>query len=185
MLEFNEALEKISKHVRRLLPVKLSIAESLGFVLAEDIRTKDAIPLFDSSSVDGYAVRFQDIHNASDDHPVHLEMQSMVSAGFAPPQSLKLFHTIKIMTGAVLPKKADAVVMKEFVKTKGETIIFTSVNKRRSKPSAAGRRIRQGRNCFLQGNNRNPARYRDVRHPRTGIAESVPQASRRAGDYRK
>ena len=43
-------------------------------------------------------------------------MQFTVSAGFAPPQSLKPFHTIKIMTGAVLPKKSDAVVMKEFVK---------------------------------------------------------------------
>ena len=85
MLEFNEALEKVLKHVRRLLPVKLSIAESLGFVLAEEVKTKEPVPLFDSSSVDGYAVRLQDIHNASDDHPVHMAMQSTVSAGFAPP----------------------------------------------------------------------------------------------------
>jgi molybdopterin molybdotransferase len=129
MLEFNEALEKILKRVRRSLPIKLSIAESLGFVLAEDIRTKEPIPLFDSSSVDGYAVRLQDISGASEDHPVHLTMQSTVSAGFARRQSLKPLHTIKIMTGAVLPQKAAAVVMKEFVKIKDGKIIFTSTIK--------------------------------------------------------
>ena len=151
MLEFNEALEKISKHVRRLLPVKLSIAESLGFVLAEDIKTKEAIPLFDSSSVDGYAVRLQDIHNASDAHPVHLELQSTVSAGFALPQSLKPFHTIKIMTGAVLPKKADAVVMKEFVKTKGETVIFASVIKEGANLRRRGEEFGKGEIVFYRG----------------------------------
>ncbi len=129
MLEFNEALEKILKHVRRLLPVKLSIAESLGFVLAEDIRTKEPIPLFDSSSVDGYAVRLQDIRDTAENHPVQLALQSTVSAGYSSSQSLKPFHTIKIMTGALLPKKADAVVMKEFAKVKGETIVFSSAIK--------------------------------------------------------
>ncbi len=151
MLEFNEALEKILKHVRRLLPVKLSIAESLGFVLAEDIRTKEPIPLFDSSSVDGYAVRFQDIHDASDEHPVHLAMQSTVSAGFASPQSLKPFHTIKIMTGAVLPKKADAVLMREFVKAKGETVVFTSIIKEGANLRRRGEEFAKGEIVFSKG----------------------------------
>ncbi len=151
MIEFNEAIEKILKHVRRLLPVKLSIAESLGFVLAEDIRAKEPIPLFDSSSVDGFAVRLQDIHDASQDRPVHLAMQSIVSAGFAALQSLKPFHTIKIMTGAVLPKNTDAVVMKEFAGTKGEVIIFTSTIKEGSNLRRRGEEFRKGEVVFPKG----------------------------------
>ena len=156
MLEFNEALEEVLKHVRRLLPVKLSIAESLGFVLAEEIKTKEPVPLFDSSSVDGYAVRLQDIHNASDDHPVHMAMQSTVSAGFAPPQLLTPFHTVKIMTGAVLPKKADAVVMKEFVKAKGETIIFISAIREGANLRRRGEEYGKGDVVFSKGTNVTP-----------------------------
>jgi len=151
MLEFSDALEKISKHVRRLLPVKLRLGDSLGFVLAEDIRTKEPIPLFDSSSVDGYAVRLQDIHAASDEHPVQLPIQSIISAGFALPQSLQSSHTIKIMTGAVIPKRTDAVVMKEFVKTKGESIVFRSTIKEGANLRRRGEEFGKGELVFGKG----------------------------------
>ena len=151
MLTFDEALEKILKNVRRLLTVKLPIGESLGFVLAEEIRTKEPIPLFDSSSVDGFAVRVQDINGASEEHPVLLAMQSTVSAGFGRPQSLRPFHTIKIMTGALLPKKADAVVMKEFVKIKGDAIIFTSGIKEGTNLRRRGEEFGKREIVFLKG----------------------------------
>jgi len=126
MLEFHEALEKILKHVRRSLPVKLPLEDALGFVLAEEVKAREPIPLFDSSSVDGYAVQVRDVQHASELRPVRLKLQSVVSAGVTPHQSLKPFHAIKIMTGAVLPQKADAVVMKELVEARGEEIIFSS-----------------------------------------------------------
>ncbi len=151
MLEYNEALEKISKHVRRLLPVKIPLGGALGFVLAEDIRAKEPIPLFDSSSVDGYAVRVQDIQGAAERHPVELRVQSTVSAGSAQARSLKPLHTIRIMTGAPLPKRADAVVMKEFVTSKGESIIFTSPAKDGASIRRRGEEFGKGENAFVKG----------------------------------
>ena len=151
MLEFNEALERISRHVRRLLPVKLPLGETLGFVLAEDIRAKESIPLFDSSSVDGFAVRVQDIRDASAEQPVQLPVQSTVSAGFTAPQSLKPFHTIKIMTGAVLPKRTDAVVMKEFVKNKGDSILVASAIKEGSNLRRRGEEFSKEEIVFSKG----------------------------------
>ncbi|MGA9407823.1 MAG: gephyrin-like molybdotransferase Glp [Bacteroidota bacterium] len=151
MLTFDEALEKILKHVRRLLPVKLPIGKSLGFVLAEEIRAKEPIPLFDSSSVDGFAVRVQDISGASEEHPVLLAMQSTVSAGLGRPQLLKPFHTIKIMTGALLPQKTGAVVMKEFVKAKGDAIVFTSRIKEGAGLRRRGEEFSKGEIVFPKG----------------------------------
>ncbi|MGA7160284.1 MAG: gephyrin-like molybdotransferase Glp [Bacteroidota bacterium] len=151
MLTFEEALERILKHVRRLLPVKLPIAKSLGLVLAEEIRSKGPIPLFDSSSVDGFAVRVQDIRGASEGHPVCLALQSTVSAGFGRTQSLKPLHAIKIMTGALLPKKADAVVMKEFVQAKGDAVAFSSGTKEGASLRRRGEEFRKGEIVFPKG----------------------------------
>jgi len=151
MLEFHEALEKILKHARRSLPIKLPLEETLGYVLAEEIKAKEPIPLFDSSSVDGYAVQVRDLRDASERHPVSLKLQSVVSAGFTPPQSLKPLHTIKIMTGAVLPQKADAVVMKEFVRTRGDEIIFSSAPKEGASLRRRGEEFKKGETVFQKG----------------------------------
>jgi molybdopterin molybdotransferase len=144
VLEFEEALEIILKHARRAIPLRISPKDSLGYVLAEEIKARESIPLFDSSSVDGYAVQVRDIKTASDLNPVQLPVALTVSAGSSVPRSLKPLQTIKIMTGAPLPRKTDAVVMKEAVRVRGETIIFTS-------PGKEGANIRRRGEEFSQG----------------------------------
>lgn len=144
MLDFDEALEKILKHTKRLPAVKTSVAESLGRVLATETKTREPIPRFDSSSVDGFAVRTADIKDASKENPVRLPLQGIRQAGTSRPVALKPGRTLKIMTGALLPKKTDAVVMKEHVTINGEIVEFTL-------PAREGENVRRKGEEFTSG----------------------------------
>jgi len=144
MLDFDEALEKILKHTKRLPAVKISIAESLGRVLAKEIKTREPIPRFDSSSVDGFAVRREDINEASKENPVRLRLQGTRQAGTSRPLSLKPGRTMKIMTGALLPKNTRAIVMKEHVAIDGGIAEFTL-------PAKEGENVRRKGEEFTRG----------------------------------
>lgn len=144
MLDFDEALEKILKHTKRLPAVKVSVAESLGRVLAKEIKTREPIPRFDSSSVDGFAVRREDINEASKENPVRLRLQGTRQAGTSRPLSLKPGRTMKIMTGALLPKNTRAIVMKEHVAIDGGIAEFTL-------PAKEGENVRRKGEEFTRG----------------------------------
>ena len=63
--------------------------------------------------MDGYAVRAGDTRSASAAAPVHLEVLGEIRAGVAPPTSVRPSTALRIMTGAVMPEGADAVVRVE------------------------------------------------------------------------
>lgn len=103
--------------VAALLPATPSeprpLADALGMVLAEDLRAAVALPPFDNSAMDGYAVRAADVADASPEHPVRLPVAQDIPAGRtdAPPLLPGTAH--RIMTGAPMPPGADAVVQVE------------------------------------------------------------------------
>ena len=144
MLDFDEALEKIVRHTKRLPVEKKSIGKSLGRVLATDIKTREPIPRFDSSSVDGFAVRIEDLKDGSKENSVRLPIQSTRQAGSSRPISLKAGHTIKVMTGALLPKNTQAIVMKEVVSVAGGIAGFTL-------PAKEGESLRRRGEEFSKG----------------------------------
>lgn len=130
MITFQEALEKILKHTQRLSATTVSLGEAFGNVLAETIKAKEPIPRFNSSAVDGYAVRFEDIKNASDKAPKLLPIIGEVKAGDTVIPILPKGFAIKIFTGAAVPKNANAIVMQEFTVEKNRTVsIFRKVRK--------------------------------------------------------
>ena len=151
MLAFGEALEKILRLARRSIPVKISIGDSLGSVLAQEIKAREAIPLFDSSSVDGFAVRVCDLKNASEQNQIRLPVASTISAGSGAPRSLKALQTMKIMTGAPLPRGTDAVVMKELVRVRGNEVVFTSAAKEGSNLRRRGEEFSKGESVLSKG----------------------------------
>ena len=69
MITVDEALDKILSRIEPLGFEKVSILEALGRVIAEDIYANRDIPPFDNSGMDGYAVRSEDIQNASSNQP--------------------------------------------------------------------------------------------------------------------
>ena len=88
-------------------PVKLE--QSLGRVLAEEVRANRDQPPYDISAMDGYALRSADLTNA----PATLEIIEDIKAGDMPSRALAAGQCARIMTGAPIPQGADAVIRVE------------------------------------------------------------------------
>ncbi len=95
-------------------PTSLELAAAEGCVLAEDVTAAVALPSFDNSSMDGYAVLADDVAGASQDAPATLRVTGEIAAGDVGAYALVPGAAIKIMTGAQLPAGADAVVPVEW-----------------------------------------------------------------------
>jgi molybdopterin molybdotransferase len=93
----------------RLGVERVALDGALGRVLAEPLVAREALPRFDNSGVDGYAVRAADVAGA----PVRLSVIETVAAGHAPAHTVGRGQAALIMTGAPLPAGADCVVMRE------------------------------------------------------------------------
>src|SRR5512134_2730981 len=92
----------------------IDVPAALGRVLAEDIRAPQPLPDFQRSTVDGYAVRAQDTHGASDSLPAYLHLIGEVPMGAKPGFEISAGQCALIHTGGMLPSAADAVVMLEY-----------------------------------------------------------------------
>jgi molybdopterin molybdotransferase len=97
-----------------LAPARLELAAAEGCVLAEDVTAAVALPSFDNSSMDGYAVCATDVAGAAQQAPVMLRVTGEIAAGDVGAYRLVPGTAIKIMTGAQLPAGADAVVPVEW-----------------------------------------------------------------------
>ena len=113
MLSVSEALEKILVHFSPLPAQPVSIQNALGRVLASKVASGYDLPHFNNSSVDGFAVRWQDTLSASPSSPVQLAVIADIPAGSMSDLTLSAGQAARIMTGAPIPDGADAVVMVE------------------------------------------------------------------------
>jgi molybdopterin molybdotransferase len=134
MLSVDEALEVVLNATPVLSPARRRTVDAVGLTLDEDIISGEAVPSFDNSAVDGYAVRSVDLKNASKDSPVIFNVIDRVHAGTLSQKKLEDGEAIQIMTGAPIPDGADAVVMVELTeKIGGDTVkIFSPVRTRES-----------------------------------------------------
>src|SRR5512138_2661528 len=110
LLSVDEARERILSHFKPLTTETVSLAESSNRVLAEDIHAADDLPLFDNSSMDGFALRAADSVDAAPDSPRTLRVVADIPAGLSPTVSLGLGEAARIMTGAHMPDGADSVI---------------------------------------------------------------------------
>ena len=110
MLSVETALSKVLELVDPLEPELSSIQNTLGQVLFEDITSDISLPPFDNSAMDGYAVQSSDTSTASKISPVLLKVVGEVPAGEMPKHSVSPGTAIRIMTGAPVPKGANAIV---------------------------------------------------------------------------
>ena len=90
--------------------VTVALTEAQGLVLAEDVVARLALPVFDNSAMDGYAVRAEDTTGATPEHPVILPVAEDIPAGRTDQLTLQPGTAHRIMTGAPLPAGATAVV---------------------------------------------------------------------------
>ncbi len=110
LLPVKEALDRILVSFDVLDSVHVPLKETVGRVLAEEIVAATDLPLFDNSSMDGFAVRASDVISAGSATPIRLPVVDDIPAGTMPTHQLQAGEAARIMTGAPLPVGADAVV---------------------------------------------------------------------------
>ena len=113
MITVSDAKKLVLENATSLPPVNLSLSESAGMVIAEDIYASINIPAYPQSSMDGYAFIFDDLRSNRS-----LTIQGEVAAGSNASVSVTPGYAARIFTGAEVPTQADTVVMQE--KTKVE-----------------------------------------------------------------
>ncbi|MFJ7592062.1 gephyrin-like molybdotransferase Glp [Streptomyces sp. NPDC097617] len=110
----DEHLADVLSAVRPLEPIELQLLDAQGCVLVEDVTVPVALPPFDNSSMDGYAVRTADVQGASEEFPAVLTVIGDVAAGSGELPTVGPGEAARIMTGAPLPPGAEAVVPVEW-----------------------------------------------------------------------
>ena len=129
MLSVDEARQRMLNTIPVLPSEKRSILDCAGYVLAEELRARENIPPFDNSAMDGFAVRAADVKDACQEHPTVLSVVETIAAGYAPTKQVAPGQAARIMTGAMMPQGADAVVMQEVTQQDADKVkIFESVD---------------------------------------------------------
>jgi len=105
-----EHLAAVLDTVQVLSPLELGLMDAHGCVLVEDLAAPAPLPGFDNSAMDGYAVRVADLSEL----PAVLPVTGDVAAGPASALRVQAGLCVRIMTGAMLPAGADAVVPLEW-----------------------------------------------------------------------
>src|SRR6266566_6082598 len=136
MQSVDSYLSEIIAAIAPLPPEDLPLTEAEGAVLAADTTADWPLPGFDNSAMDGYAVRAADVAGASAEHPVTLPVDADVAAGDTAEHAVAPGRCVKIMTGALLPPGADAVIPVEWTNDGRETVVI-------SRPAGRGHAIRR------------------------------------------
>lgn len=109
-LSVAEALSLVLARIEALEAEHAPLDDALGRVLAAPVMAGDDLPPFANSSMDGYAVRAADVAGASQESPAGLRVLADIAAGSDPSVEIGPGTAARIMTGAPMPRGADAVV---------------------------------------------------------------------------
>ncbi len=110
LLSVDAALERVLEYISRLNAETIHLTQALGRVLAADVYAQENLPPFANSSMDGFAVRAEDVKNATQIVPIRLSVSMDIPAGSTADQYLNAGECARIMTGAPMPAGADAIV---------------------------------------------------------------------------
>ncbi len=148
MITFDAALRAVLKQTRRQPAGKIPLGESVGCVLAREMKADRNLPPFHRSTMDGYAVRATEVRQSR----TTLMVQGTIRPGVASRAHLKAGHCMKIMTGAPLPPGADAVVMVEDseIAGRGRVLLREPIEKWEN-VARQGEDIRKGRVVLRRG----------------------------------
>ena len=141
LISLEDARELVLAHVEALEVEEVGILDMIGRVAADDLTSDIDISPFAHAAMDGFAMRAAQLEGAAPDAPVELDVIAEVPAGAWYDGAIEEGQCVRIMTGAPLPKAADAVVKYEVVDVvagdgrEGSRVAFT-------KAAAAGDNIR-------------------------------------------
>jgi len=149
MISVTDALNKIIEEPHKLTTKELSLEDTLGLVLAEDVLSPIAMPPFSQSAMDGYAIcgnlnKFTVVREikAGD-----TEIGDKLSEGQA----------CRIFTGAMIPENTTAIAKQEIVEREGDEISLTEAVKSGMSIRIKGEEIGLGELALSKGTKMNPA----------------------------
>jgi molybdopterin molybdotransferase len=114
LLSVKQALSKLLQDVVPVSTEEVPLTQSFARVLAQDIIASLNLPPFSNSAMDGFAVIASDVQDSSEQNPIRLQVIGDIAAGVGEIAPLHTGQSMRIMTGAVIPEGADAVVPVEF-----------------------------------------------------------------------
>jgi len=138
-LPLNDAQQLVLQYAKVLGTEKISLLQSLGRVLAQEVRSNRDHPPYDVSAMDGYAAKASDLAVAG----AQLKIVADIKAGDLPTLVLQAGECTRIMTGAPVPQGADVVIRVEDTQALEANVVKFSVS------VEAGKDIRRrGENLF-------------------------------------
>lgn len=121
----DDARDLLFRHLTRVMPAEtIPTAEAVGRVTAGDVYAPHALPSFQRSTMDGYAVRASDTYGASESLPAFLTVVGEVPMGAAAAVELGEGEAAIVHTGGMIPDTADAVVQVELTQKMDEQTAF-------------------------------------------------------------
>ncbi len=141
-----DALAAVLAKITPLPGRTVALSESLGRFAAQDLFAQRALPSFDNSAMDGYAVQA-----ASCQAGARLRIVGEQPAGADRGLTIGAGEAVRIFTGAPLPAGADAVVMQEDVEREGESIVLESGVERGEFIRRRGADLAEGQKILARG----------------------------------
>ncbi len=124
LIPLEEAQERVLRGVTPLAAESVSLEDAVGRVLARPVTSALTVPPWDNSAMDGFAVRSADLAAASVAAPVILRILGEIPAGGPADVAVEPGSALRIMTGAMVPAGADAVVPVEDTDAQpGQTVL--------------------------------------------------------------
>jgi molybdopterin molybdotransferase len=152
-----EATRLVLERVEPLGAERIPLTESLRRVLAEDVVAADDVPPFDSSAMDGFAVRAADTRGAGAARPVELTLTGESRAGAPAARGPGPGEAIRISTGALVPDGADAIVRVEDTSEHNGTVEVRVEVPPGKEIRRAGEDVRAGELVLARGRRLGPA----------------------------
>ena len=116
LLSLDEAINKIKSNFQKISNEDIFLRDALGRCLAKPIISKVDNPKYDVSSMDGYAINYKDFANIKDSKVKKFKVVGESCAGIPYTKKINTFETVRIFTGAKLPKGSNTVIIQENVK---------------------------------------------------------------------
>jgi len=157
MRSVEDQLDRVLAQIKTPDPIELALLDAQGLLCAEQVVASSPLPGFDNSSMDGYAVCYEDIREATEDYPVKLPVVGDVAAGSRAPQGMLRGQCLRIMTGAPVPVGADTVVPVEWTDRGVAQVMITRVGEPGSFIRQAGEDVRPGDVAVTPGTPIGPA----------------------------
>ena len=154
LMPVETALELIAERVSAVAETdEVALAEADGRVVAADIRAPMALPPFDNSAVDGYAVRHVDLAPQGE---TELKLSGRIAAGGSAVGLSAAGVAVRVFTGAPLPVDADTVFMQEDASAGDGCVVLPAGLRKGANLRQAGEDIAKGALLLPQGRRLKP-----------------------------